>query len=129
MFDEIKSLPYYRKTNQNAELFFLHNLERPILEQVHDIVHDTNEIMVAVPYYDNSLSAAKALSAQFGNPKIHLYVQDRKSRFPQSHQNDSFITSVRAFKSPRDDKSTGDNTGADYKAGRDNDTATSTGSG
>lgn len=97
IFDEIKNLVYYDKTATNEELYLLYNLDNSILSQVTEIVKDVTDIDVAVPYYDNYAYALEALHACYPDAKINLYLQHKKSKFPLSHKNSSFISKIFAF--------------------------------
>ena len=97
IFDEIKNLVYYGKTATNEELYLLYNLDNSILSQVTEIVKDVTDIDVAVPYYDNYAYALEALHTCYPDAKINLYLQHKKSKFPLSHKNSSFISKIFAF--------------------------------
>lgn len=97
IFDEIKNLIYYGKTNINNELFLLQNINKSILSQITDIVVDAVEINVAVPYYDNYLGALEALHENYPDAKINLYIQNRKSKFPIEYKDNDYISNIFAF--------------------------------
>jgi len=99
VFDDIKKLSYYGKTAHNEERRLIHNLDKPILDQLAEIVRDVKKIDIAAPFYDNELSAVRALSEQNPDAGITLYVQNRKSRFPIFHQSSPYISELRAYDS------------------------------
>lgn len=101
LFDEIKMLSYYGRTNRNPELFLLHNLDRSIIEQTSEIIRDADRIDVAVPFYDNDLAAIRKLSKRFPSARITLYVQNKKSCFPVSHESDPAVSALKVYDSPR----------------------------
>ena len=82
LFNEIKQLPYFGRKVKNENLYLLNNLDKPIIKQVKELVLDVRSIDIAVPFYDNELSAVVALSESYPDAKINLFVQNRKSRFP-----------------------------------------------
>ena len=82
MLQEIRLLPYYGRNNENPDLYMLDNMELSILEQVRQLVPDVLSVDVAVPYYDNGLSAVNDICSIFPGAKVKLYVQNGKSRFP-----------------------------------------------
>lgn len=83
LIDEAVSYPYYHRTKQNEEAYYLHNLRESILSQVRQIItDDVQRINIAVPYYDKELTAYERLRDQFPNAGIQLYIQNHKSTFP-----------------------------------------------
>ncbi len=80
--DKISDLLYYKKSFQNDDLLLIHNLEQPIIEQIKQKISDVEKISIAVPYYDNELSALNEIHNAFPKAKISLFIQDRKSKFP-----------------------------------------------
>lgn len=102
LFAGISKLFYYGHTCKNEEVYLLHNLSRPILEQTSELLREVRAIDIAVPFYDNDLSAAQTIGALNPGAQITLYVQNRKSCFPTSRQNSPFITELRVYDSPRE---------------------------
>lgn len=82
LFNEIKRLPYYGKTNRNDDLILLDNLEEPLLEQVRKVVSEPRVIDIAVPYYDNDLGAVEKLREIYPHAEMRLHLQNGKSKFP-----------------------------------------------
>ena len=101
LFTEIKKLSYYGRTNRNQDLFLLHNLDKPLIDQTAEIIRDACRIDVAVPFYDNDLSAIHEFSRRFPHARITLYVQNRKSCFPISHKSDPAVSDLKVYDSPR----------------------------
>ena len=86
LFGEVKRLPYYRKARSNGEKNLVSSIDEPILKQVREIISgDVESISIAVPYYDNTLEALKAIRSVFPGAQTHLYVQNYKSTFPAEY--------------------------------------------
>ncbi len=92
LFNEIKQLSYYGKSNINQALFLIDNIEEPILDQIQEIIQTTETIDVAVPYYDNALNVIEELEERFPNAFIRIFLQNGKSRFPMWRINDNRFT-------------------------------------
>lgn len=83
LFEKIESYSYYKKGCSTQDVYFLSNLDAPIIEQVkHFIQDEVQEIDVAVPYYDRDLLALNSLKDISSNGKVQLFVQNKKSTFP-----------------------------------------------
>lgn len=88
LIKEATSFPYYHRTKQNEEAYYLHNLKESILKQAQQLMaDDVRNIRIAVPYYDGELSAYKEIRSQFPNAAIQLYIQNFKSTFPVDYNN------------------------------------------
>ena len=86
LLQEATQYTYYHRTKKNDEISLLHNIKEPVITQVKSLIPDpVEEIMVAVPYYDNGLNALSGLSDLYPNATLHLYIQDEKSTFPVNH--------------------------------------------
>lgn len=92
LFDEIRGLPYYGKTNKNDSLFWIDNYEFSILEQIHKLIPQAESIDIAVPYYDNGLSAIAEIHRLYPNANLQLYLQNGKSRFPSDKIDESLFS-------------------------------------
>ena len=92
LIKEATSFPYYHRTKQNEEAYYLHNLKTSILSQVRQLLlDDIRKISIAVPYYDGELSAYKEIQSAFPNASIKLYIQNYKSTFPVDYNNKNKI--------------------------------------
>lgn len=80
LFDEIKRLPYLRGNVGNSETVLIHNLVTPIFTQITETVPNAEQVDIAVPYYDNYLSALNMIREQYPDARINLYLQNRKTR-------------------------------------------------
>ena len=79
--------PYFRTTRKNNRIAFLENSKRSMLEQLKEVItEEITEIRIAVPYYDNELTALSRLKDSFPLAKIHLYLQLGRSSFPEALQ-------------------------------------------
>ncbi len=92
LFKEIRKLPYYGRSNVNDSLLMVDNIEESILEQVHRMMPITESIDIAVPYYDNDLSAINELCKLYPKALITLYLQNGKGRFPPERVHDNSFT-------------------------------------
>ncbi|MFC4550805.1 MULTISPECIES: hypothetical protein [Halorussus] len=74
------------ETGKNAwrELTFLHNLRRPILEQLRDRISNHNEsinrVQIAAPFYGSSLRIPQTFTEE--GIDVHLWVQDERTQLP-----------------------------------------------
>ena len=85
IIEEMKELPYYHRTNSNEEVKLIHNLNKPLLDQVKELIRDpVKEINIAVPYYDNTLAALGSIASMFNEARTVLYLQNGKSSFPKN---------------------------------------------
>lgn len=88
LLDEVRRLPYYRSAPYNGEVKLLSNLKTSLLSQIkNEISEEVRTIKIAVPYYDNTISALKEISESFPGSTIKLYIQNRKSSFPVDYYN------------------------------------------
>lgn len=82
LLEEIEQLNYYHRANENGVIKLIHNLDTPLLNQIQKYIKDpVKEIRVAVPYYDNSLSALSEMVSAFPDAKTFLYLQNSKCSF------------------------------------------------
>ena len=92
ILNEVKRLQYYNKADQNGEAVLLDNIEKSLLDNVKNMVdEEIEQINIAVPYYDNQLSALKIIKAEFPKAIINLYLQNGKSTFPVKYNQDNNI--------------------------------------
>lgn len=83
-----KEYIYYHKAGQNGNMYLLHNMKEPMLDQVRKIIsEDVRSISIAVPYYDNELLALQAIKASYPTADVHLYIQNKYSTFPIDYNN------------------------------------------
>lgn len=82
--DMLKSISTINESDNIDERVVIHNLNRPILEQVKEIIDDTiTAIKIAVPYYDNELLALSNVMNTFKiTPTI--YLQNLKCLFQKN---------------------------------------------
>ena len=68
----------------NDRILLAHNLSESIASQIKALVSEetVKQISIAVPFYDESLSAIRDLKESLNCENIHLYVQQAKSTFP-----------------------------------------------
>lgn len=88
LFNEIKRLPYLRGNVGNSQAALIHNLFTPIFAQLTETVPSAERIDIAVPYYDNYLSALSKFREQYPNAQINLYLQNRKTRIKEKAASD-----------------------------------------
>lgn len=82
LFEEIRALWYYGKAGVEKDRALITNLNEPLLSQIKARINSVSTIDIAVPYYDNELSALKFLANAFPAAKIKLYLQNKKCRIP-----------------------------------------------
>lgn len=83
IFHEIRNYIYLQKEAEFHTTFFLENTTEAIFKQLKNIIKEpVQQIDIAVPYYDNELSALKMICREYPNSKIILYLQNEKSTFP-----------------------------------------------
>ena len=80
---EVKSISYLNQTNQTdiGEAVLLHNMDIGILEQAERLMSDVKSVDIAVPFYDNDLSALNIIREHFPDAALNVYIQNHKSRF------------------------------------------------
>lgn len=72
-----------KRTDNNLDRQLVHNLDRDIISQLKDQIKDeVKQIKIAVPFYDDSLIALRALRDEFHCNDIRLYIQNETSTFP-----------------------------------------------
>ena len=106
LISEVQSISYLNQTSQSdrGEAVLLHNMDTGILEQAARLMNDVQSIDIAVPFYDNDLSALKAISERFPDAALNVYLQNHKSRFNTIKSADIKDLDVKAFdgfKSPK----------------------------
>ena len=83
----LEKYPYFRAARGNGRIVFLENSKRSMLEQLKEVITDEiTDIRIAVPYYDNELTALSRLKDSFPSAKIQLYLQLERSTFSESVQ-------------------------------------------
>ena len=104
VFDELEQYIYLHRKVETNGTYLLHNINESIFAQFKSIVKENiRSIDIAVPYYDNELSAIKAISETYPNSKIKLYIQNEKSTFPIKYNetngvvNDQFINTFNSL--------------------------------
>lgn len=81
----LNSIPTIKTEESIDERLLLHNLETPILEQIKNLIDDDIiGINIAVPYYDNELSALSEIIDTF-HITPNIYLQNLKCSFPIKH--------------------------------------------
>lgn len=97
LLKSVRGLSYNRKASSNDYMWLLENTEESVLKQVAGIIIEkVQSVKIAVPYYDNSLSALKAVREVFPNASICLYLQHGKSTFPEKTHADYYDV-IRVF--------------------------------
>lgn len=92
LFNKINDLIYRHRRSDNNDIKLIQNLDKPVLEQLKDIITDNVvSIDIAVPYYDNELLGYKNLSEIFNCNDINLYLQNGLSTFPVEYNNTNEI--------------------------------------
>lgn len=92
IFNKINDLIYRHRRSDNNDIKLIQNLDKPVLEQLKDIITDNVvSIDIAVPYYDNELFGYKNLSETFNCNDINLYLQNGLSTFPVEYNNTNEI--------------------------------------
>lgn len=79
-----ETTPWITSTAENRpNEIFLHNLERPILDQIIDYApHNINDIVLAAPYFDEHLSVLQALQSKYPKANIIIATQTKNTNFP-----------------------------------------------
>ena len=86
LLKSVRELAYNRKVPSSDSLRFLENTNNSILQQLKDIISDQiKEVLISVPYYDNALSALNSIHEAFPDADIHLFLQHKKSTFPEDN--------------------------------------------
>ena len=84
LLKSVRGLSYNRRASSNGTIWLVENTEESILKQAVDIITEkVHSITIAVPYFDNSLSALKAVREAFPDASVCLYLQHGKSTFPE----------------------------------------------
>lgn len=87
LIKSLRDFAYYRKSASNGYLSLFESTEESILKQVKDsITEPITDIIISVPYYDNSLSALRLIHESFPDASIHLFLQYRKSTYPENNR-------------------------------------------
>lgn len=94
-----KEYIYYHKAERNGDVYLLHNMITPMLEQIKGVITEKVEsIRIAVPYYDNELLALQRIKDAFDGAEISLYIQNNSSTFPvEFNKKHSVADSVNIF--------------------------------
>jgi hypothetical protein len=90
---------YYHKSERNGEIFLLHNMEIPVLDQVETIIPEKVEsISIAVPYFDKELQALQQIKHRYPWANIELYIQNKNSTFPvEYNENNCLVENINVF--------------------------------
>lgn len=104
---EVQSIPYLSQTNQTglAEAVFIHNMDTGILEQAAQLMSDVRSVDIAVPFYDNDLSALSIMRERFPKASLNVYIQNHKSRFNTRKSAEINRLAVKAFDGFKNPKS------------------------
>ena len=104
---EAVSQKYYKKLDQTGDSVLLYNTKTAIIDQLSERINQkVKEIKVVVPYYDQQLSALKALKKAFPDAKIHVYLYKYLSTFPtEIYEKESIVDEIDIFEGFNDDKS------------------------
>lgn len=102
-----KEYIYYHKVKENGEVFLLHNMTNPMLDQVAEIIpEEVKSISIAVPYYDKELLALQEIKNRFPSADVALYIQNRFSTFPIEYNNENHVVeSINTFSKFMDNSS------------------------
>lgn len=107
LFDEIRRLVYFNKSIQNNEIYLLNNLNESILCQLKEIIKKPQRIEIAVPYYDNNLSALDSIYEEYEDVPVTLYLQNKKCKFNKERSKlKSYIKEIKVFEGFNDREST-----------------------
>lgn len=83
LIHEAVSQKYYKKPTKDGNCVILHNTRTSILQQLTEhITQRVEEINIIVPYYDQQLTALKALKRISPEVRTHLYIYKYLSTFP-----------------------------------------------
>lgn len=107
LIKDVKDYTYYHRTAPNGHLRLLFNTRHSFLEQLRDLLPaNISSVRIAVPYYDNQLSAVQQFREMFPDADISLYAQNKKASFPvawhQAHEDLADVTPFTGFKSGKD---------------------------
>lgn len=81
LFEKADDYRYLQKEPElNQDCRLIHNFETPIINQIQEIIEEAKYIDVAVPYYDNGLSALKEIQRSFPGAVIRTYIQNNSCR-------------------------------------------------
>ena len=98
IMDELDSIFYLKqRIPANKDIFLLHSLDRPIAEQLIEIIDKPSAVDIAVPFYDNNLDAVSGIIDVYPDASINTYVQNHKSRFNVSKAVKTESIAVKAF--------------------------------
>jgi HKD family nuclease len=69
---------------EDKETEFIHNLDRPILDQIREFIGDNPvyNIYIISPFFDENLSPLKKLDKFFPDTHVDIHIQQAKSNFP-----------------------------------------------
>ncbi len=81
LFEKANNYKYLQKKPEpSQECRLIHNFETPIINQLQDFIEDVKYIDIAVPYYDNVLSALKEIQMIFPKAIVRTYIQNNSCR-------------------------------------------------
>lgn len=63
-----------------SSVSFIHNLDRPIIDQVHDLVSTCKSLTIISPFYDKDFKAIHMLKDLF-TPEVQVYLQPEYTNF------------------------------------------------
>ncbi len=107
LIKDMKDYTYYHRTAPNGQLRLLFNTRHAFLEQLCDLLPENiSTVRIAVPYYDNQLTAVQQFREMFPDADISLYAQNKKAAFPvawhQAHEGLADVIPFTGFKSGKD---------------------------
>lgn len=100
LMQELQSIPFLDINTDGikGDTFLLNSIDKPIANQMKDIIGNVSQIDIAVPFYDNNLEALIRLKKDFNADVVNTYVQNHQSRFNVSKADDLDYVTVKAFK-------------------------------
>ena len=97
--DASNQCPFLLGNGFNTKTSLLTSYSESIFNQIIGLMDkDIKEIRVAVPFYDENLSALKHLKNKYSNAKICLYLQETSTTFPKEKYSEELIDEVTVFK-------------------------------
>lgn len=104
VIERIRSYSYYCRAKYNGIIRLIHNIDHSLLDQIKEIIDEKiDEIDIAVPYYDTTLSILEQFKDVFVNPRLKLFIQNKTSTFPISEKQKGM--DIYAFEQLKDNKS------------------------
>ena len=84
-------------TTSDPDTRLIHNIDKPIIDQLQEIIGKASSVDIAVPFYDNELDAVSRLIKEISLDGVKAYVQNHQSRFNVKKANDIEELSISAF--------------------------------